>query len=426
MRRAVVTALIFVALAGAGVGVAVLIFTLLEPDDVRGSASTQFIVTEPEEEPGASTRPEPAVREEPWPTYGYDVRRTRVAVDFDLSPPFRTVWTFRGGSLLEFPPVVAYGRLYFGTNRGRFFALEATTGKIAWKRDFGRCIAASPTVSSDVVYQPLMDPSPCAKHDQDAPGFLVALDADTGKQLWRFRSGVNESSPLLVKGVLYFGTWDGKVYAVDARTGEQLWTFQTDDKVKGGAAYAKGILYIGSYDGHLYALDAQTGAVRWESEAQGGLTGSGNFYATPTVAYGRVFIGNTDGRVYAFGAETGDLLWSHSTGDYVYSSAAVFAQTVYVGSYDDKLYALDAATGDERWSFEANGNISGAPTVLAGNVYFSTLRGRTYALDARTGDRIWTFPDGKYTPVVADRERVYLTGFTRVYALEPTLLAPGG
>jgi outer membrane protein assembly factor BamB len=123
--------------------------------------------------------------------------------------------------------------------------------------------------------------------------------------------------------------------------------------------------------------------------------------------------------VYAFGAKSGNLLWSRSTGGFVYSSAAVWNKTVYVGSYDRHLYALDAATGDVRWRFQANGEISGPATVLSEVVYFSTLKNKTYGLDARSGKQVWTFPDGRYASVVADPERVYLTGGQKVYALEP-------
>ena len=55
--------------------------------------------------------------------------------------------------------------------------------------------------------------------------------------------------------------------------------------------------------------------------------------------------------------------------------------------------------------------------MLDGVVWFSTLRERTYALDARTGALLWTFPDGKYTPVVADAERLYLVGYARLYGM---------
>jgi outer membrane protein assembly factor BamB len=354
-----------------------------------------------------------------WPTWQFDPQRAGVAVELGVRPPFRQEWMVRGRQLIEFPPAVAYGRVYVGTNPGRFLAIEAATGEIAWERDFDRCIAASPTVADGVVYQSLMDPSPCGNPDRDAPGYVVALDADTGEDLWRFEAGVIESSPLLVDGLLYVGSWDGKVYAIDVATHEERWSFQTGDEVKAAVAYREGVVYVGSYDGAMYALDALTGELRWSSEAQGGLSGAGNFYATPAIAYGRVFVGNTDGKVYAFGARSGDLLWSHSTGGFVYSSAAVWEQTVYVGSYDGNLYALDAATGDVRWTFATGGRISGAATVIDGIVYVSTLDERTFGVDARTGEQVWTFPDGKYTPMVADGDRAYLVGYTRVYGLTP-------
>jgi outer membrane protein assembly factor BamB len=183
-------------------------------------------------------------------------------------------------------------------------------------------------------------------------------------------------------------------------------------------------VYVGSYDGHLYALDARTGRLRWRASAQGSFLGNATFYATPAVAYGRVYVGATDGKMYSFGAATGKLRWSHGTGGYVYSSAAVWRERILVGSYSGWFYAFDAATGNVRWRFRANGPISGSPTVLDGIVYFATLKERTYALDARTGKPVWSFPDGKYSPVVADRHRLYLVGYARVYGLVPRYATP--
>ena len=62
---------------------------------------------------------------------------------------------------------------------------------------------------------------------------------------------------------------------------------------------------------------------------------------------------------------------------------------------------------------------SGAPTILDGIVYFSTLHGKTFGLDVQTGKKIWEFDDGKYSPVVADKVRVYLAGYKRLYGLLP-------
>ena len=93
---------------------------------------------------------------------------------------------------------------------------------------------------------------------------------------------------------------------------------------------------------------------------------------------------------------------------------------MFVGSYSKKFFALDAGSGDVRWSFDAGGEISGAPTVLDGVVYFSTLEEKTFGLDAETGKKLWEFDDGKYSPVVADKERVYLAGYKRLYGLTPS------
>ena len=401
-----IVALVLLLVAGAAVA-GYVVWKGRHPGTIRGSASTEFETTA---EPGATTRPEEVVRESPWPTYGYDEQRTRYAPPFDHRPPFRQVWVRELRTLAEFPPVLAYGRAYIGVINGRFRAIDTATGRVVWQKNFERCMAASPAMGDGVVYVPLMDPFPCGG-DRSVPGYVVVLDADTGRELWRVQAGVVESSPLVVGGRLYFGSWDKKMYAVDVRTHKVVWTVTTGGEVKGGAAYANGKVYFASYDHKVYAVDARTGKVRW--------TGSGvaNFYATPTVAYGRVFIGNTDGRVYAFGQDSGNLLWAKATGGYVYSSAAVWQKTVYVGSHSKRFYALDAGSGDVRWSFDAGGAISGAPTVLDGIVYFSTIEEKTFGLDAETGKKLWEFDDGGYSPIVADEERVYLTGYKRLYGL---------
>jgi outer membrane protein assembly factor BamB len=414
MRKRLLIGLAILALLVVGVAAGAWVWNDRKTADVRGSASKEFETTE---EPGTTTRPEEEIREEAWPLYGYNPARTRVAPEFEHRPPFTRAWRFGARRLLEFPPVIAYGRLYFANISGRFFALDAETGDLAWQKDFARFAAASPAVSNGVVYQPLMN-----KPERDratAGGLLVAMDAETGDELWTFKTRVVESSPLVVDGRIYFGTFDNKLYALDAETGKVEWSLETGDDVKGGPALAKGRIYFASYDGKVYAANPRTGKKLWESSGQAGLGGAGNFYATPAVAYGRVFIGNTDGKVYAFGARSGDLLWSKSTGGFVYSSAAVFERTVYVGSYDGRLYALDAATGDVKWSVKAGERISGAVTVVGGIAYFATFGRKTFGVDAKSGKRVFTFPDGKYTPVVADEKHLYVVGARRLYALKP-------
>jgi outer membrane protein assembly factor BamB len=400
----------------AGVATAVVIHRLQAEKDVKGSSTVEFDTT--------AVRAQPLPKNIAWPQYGFEPNRTR-AVTLSLRPPFRRVWTYRAGSLVEFPPAIAYGRLYFSTNTGKFVAVNAKTGKRAWKYLSGRCVAASPAVGDQQhgsVYAVFMNRPPCNRK-KAADGKVIAFAAGHGNIRWQKTIGPTESSPLLVGNRLYTGDWNGRIWALDARTGRTLWRSGGLGPIKGAPALAGGRLYVGSYDGHLYCFGAKTGRLLWKAKAQSRLYGHARFYSTPAVAYGRVYIGGTDGKVYSYGAASGKLRWSHSTGGYVYASPAVWNQLVLVGSYSKKFSAFDAATGAQKWSYKVNAPISGSATVIGNIVYFATLgkktTGRTYALNARTGKLVWTFPDGKYTPAVAEKGRLYLIGYARVYGMVP-------
>jgi outer membrane protein assembly factor BamB len=398
--------------------------------DIRGSSTIEFVPTEtapaPKPPPPKPKPGRPAALDRiDWPLYGYDLERLRY-LPSSLRPPFRTEWTFRARHLLEFPPAVAYGRAYIANNPGVLYAVQTATGRTSWRYRTGRCTAASPAVADAVVYMAFLnlrrqgsDACNASPGTSGLNGEVVALDARTGKVRWRRVIGPSETSPLVDGGRVYVGDWTGNVYALDARTGRTVWTYRTGGEVKGGFALTGKRLFVGSYDHHLYALNARTGALIWRGSAQERFGSQGTFYSTPAVAYGRVYIGSTDGKVYSFGSTSGEVRWSQSTGGYVYASPAVWKQRILIGSYSGTFFSLDAATGDVQWRFETNGPISGSASVIGNIVYFSTLEGRTYGLNAATGKRLWTFPDGKYSPVVAGPDRLYLTGYTRLYGLVP-------
>jgi PQQ-like domain len=390
---------------------------------VRGSSTKEFV---PTTVPVSRRHHHPAAQ---WATYGYDLARTHVApASFALHPPFRRLWKQRIHDWVEFPPSAAYGNVYVGRLDGVVMAFVGATGEPLWWRSFKPyCTFASPTLDRMVLYETFLPP-PCDHGDRSKDGFTVALDARSGRELWRYRGAGSESAPLVRNGILYEGSWDHRLYAlgIRGRRPRVRWSYLADAELNSSPAFASGTVYIGSRAGRVHAVDARTGRKRWTAS---GFTRE-DFYATPTIAYGRVFIGNTDGTVYAFGAATGHLLWTAHAGTYVYTGAAVWRRTVYVGSYDGNVYAFDAATGTMRWKRNLGGSIHGAPTVMAGLVYFSTCGTcgrhgsryaqlgprRTFALDARTGRIIWGFHDGHYSPVVADGRRVYLMGDTTLYA----------
>jgi len=391
-------------------GTAAYLYRKHQGRDIRGSSSVEFVTTEPK----AVKEPKDVT----WPMYGYDPERLRAPLGFKLRPPFRKhpVWTFRGGALLEFPPVIAYGRIYIVNNAGTVFALDESRGKARWKYRSHRCSAASPAVGKHLVFVALLNRPPCnASHGVD--GKVIAFDAETGRIRWQRTIGPTESSPLFADGLVVVGDWSHNVYAFTASTGNLRWHFHAGGLIKGAISLAGNRVYFGSYDTHVYALALHTGKQVWRASSQPRIGRTGTFYANPAVAYGRVYIGATDGKMYSYGATSGKLRWSNGTGDFIYSSAAVWRRNVMVGSYDGHFYSFDAATGDVRWRFDANGKISGSPTVVDGVVYFSTLSGRTFGLDARNGKLVFRYPTGEYAAVVASTKRLYLVGYSKLYAL---------
>ena len=382
-----------------------------EPGDVTNE-NAEFQDTgeaAPPEQPPRKRKAETFV----WPQFGYTRARTRY-LPTKLGPRLRNLWKYRANELLEFPPILVRGVLYLVRNDGVAVALRAKTGKRIWQRRVGKLNASSPAYAKGRLYIATLT------------GTFTALNARNGKVRWRKSIGSrSESSPLAIGARVYFGSESGKVFALRARDGKTMWTYDSGGPVKSALAFSQGKLFFGDYGGSVTALSLK-GDVVWKTGTQGRSFGRvGRVYSTPAVKFGRVYVGSLDGRVYSFVARTGELAWSHSTGGYVYASPAVARApgtrpSVYIGSYDGNFYALDARNGREIWKHDAGGRISGSATVVGRTVYFANLGARnTRGLDVRNGRVVFRFPGGGFTPVISDGRRLYLTGWSRQYALVP-------
>jgi len=394
-------------LALIGAGVAAFLVLANRTDDVRRGEEVEFRAPPPKRPKADDTID--------WPVYHYDLAHTGY-LPARVGPPFKERWVFTGKVLMEFPPIVVDGSVYFMRNNGGTYRLDADTGKVRWKNQIGKLSATSPAYWRKRLFVSSLS------------GKIVALRARDGKLLWQKQLGSRtESSPIVRHGIVYFGTEAGDLYALFAKTGRVKWKFSASGAIKASPALLGSTLYVGDYSGRMYAVWARTGRERWSTGTAGSKFGfaAGNFYSTPAVAFGRVYAGNTDGKVYSFGARTGTLAWSHSTGGYVYSSPAVAnvpgtRPTVYVGSYDGNLYALDARTGSTRWTARGGGRISGGPSIVGRIVYFADLDSKkTYGVDARNGRIVFKRSRGYYNPIVSDGKRLYMTGYASVTALDP-------
>ncbi|MDT8400004.1 MAG: PQQ-dependent dehydrogenase, methanol/ethanol family [Pseudomonadales bacterium] len=134
-----------------------------------------------------------------------------------------------------------------------------------------------------------------------------------------------ESTPIVVDGVIYVTEAWSKVRAYDARSGELLWFYDPEvpgewavnaccDVVNRGVAAWEGKIFVGTIDGRLIALDAATGEEIWDVMT----VPAGERYAitgAPRVAKGKVFIGQggaefgVRGFVAAYDVDTGNRDW---------------------------------------------------------------------------------------------------------------------
>ena len=177
--------------------------------------------------------------------------------------------------------------------------------------------------------------------DADGTYFSPLTDIDAGNvgQLgfaWDYRLGTNrgqESTPLVIDGVMYATSNFGRAYALDAATGKELWTYDPHidgrwaryaccDVVNRGLAAFEGRLYVGALDGWLHALDARTGTLLWKVDTLIGRDARKPYTITgvPQLAGNLVVVGNgggdfAGGRGYvsAYDRQSGALRWRFFT-----------------------------------------------------------------------------------------------------------------
>jgi outer membrane protein assembly factor BamB len=331
-----------------------------------------------------------------WPKYQNYLNNT----GYTESPAPRTntvIWNVSVGSVPCGGPTVANGIVYTaGTTENptthNVYALNMTTGEKLWNYTVSQIVRSALAVADGTVYF------------GSENGILYALDAATGALKWTYPTGntIARSHPSVANGIVYIGSYTGYVYAINAATGQEVWKYDTGDKVRGCPAVVDGTVYVGSASDTMYALDAATGALKWSF-----LTSpAGDIRCSPAVADGKVYFGNQDDQVFCLDATTGQKIWNYTTGGDVFSSPAVAYGLVYIGSDDYTVYALNMTTGKQVWNYTMDGRAAYASPVVADGLLFmgDYDTGTVYCLNATTGQEVWKLPMGGSirgpTPVV--------------------------
>jgi outer membrane protein assembly factor BamB len=355
-----------------------------------------------------------------WPQFRRDPAHTAYdPYENILSPEtvgdLRALWKYTTGATVWSSPAVANGRLYFGSDDGRVYALDTKNGALLWKYATAAYVWSSPAVANGVVY--VGSGATYGPGDHNVYG----LNAATGGLLWKYTTGGDvQSSPVVANGVVYVTSADNNVYALNASTGALLWKYAGVPGSWSSPAVDNGVVYVGSGDGYVYALNASSGALVWRFKMTAGTNSS------PAAANGVVYVGSGlgDDNLYALDAGTGALKWKYTTGAGVDSSPAVADGVVYVGSYDGNVYALNGGSGTLLWEHSTGyGAVFPSPAVANGVVYVGS-DSNAYALDAGTGTLLWKYQGDKYisSPAVADGVVYIASSGGTVYAFG----LPGG
>jgi polyvinyl alcohol dehydrogenase (cytochrome) len=388
-------------------------------------------------------------------------------------------WRFPVNEGVPTTPAVVDGIVYFGTWEGIFYALEAATGREVWRfdarqhvgresawRERGIGIRSGISVSGGRVYF------------GDTGGYLTAADAKTGAVLWRKRLEDHPhtrvfSAAKIFEGRLYIGvssleesairidpdyngyTFRGSVVALDASSGREIWRFYTIARMPerigtkeggrpvygpaGAAVWAtptldpeRRLVYVATgnaYSGPeeylehaeaVIALEMDTGRKRWSYQA---LPGASDIYTNERLAgddegpdydfgqspilfggrHGNQFlaIGQKSGWMYLLNPENGRKVWESKVGSGGGLGGLEFGSAtdgerlfVAIAACEGNVAALDARTGRTLWQTWNGVGGNHAPVVIAGPqndlvVFVGDNRGVLRAYDGRTGRIIW-------------------------------------
>jgi polyvinyl alcohol dehydrogenase (cytochrome) len=215
-------------------------------------------------------------------------------------------------------PTVASGRVFFGSDAGWIYSLDAKTGCVYWSFHADSGTRTAPTIA------PIkgQGSTKYALYFVDVLTRTYALDAQTGKLLWKTRAGEHpraksSASPTVYDGRIYVPmssmetttgavltyeccSFRGHVTAIDANTGKKLWTtFVIPEESKPRGKNKQGMtlwgpaggsvwnpptvdpkrhrLYVGSGNGvsepatagtdSVTAIDMETGKIAWQYQA---------------------------------------------------------------------------------------------------------------------------------------------------------------
>ncbi len=303
-----------------------------------------------------------------------------------------------GGTFYQSKPTAAAGKLYFGTPSGFLYCVDADSGKEIWKFEMGAAISVGPAIADGKVYA----------GQQGSERFFYCLDAETGAVVWKqtIPGGWVWGSAAVDDGLVYVPTVSGYAVCLDGATGHIVWMYPTAKSVPAEPAIDGDLVYFGSWSRSLYAFNKKTGEIVWKENGVG--LDSGTLIAKD----GKIYLPNHSNIFTSFDAKTGALLNEGNTNEEEkgvhtgFNASPAFADgkaffTARVGRgiggipLASRVYCVDPETAEINWAFPDGGGLS-APALASGRVYIAS--GNTpffYCLDQETGKPHWIIKLGQ-------------------------------
>src|SRR5690606_25415190 len=110
-------------------------------------------------------------------------------------------------------------------------------------------------------------------------------------------------------GRLYVTSGTGDVLALDADTGSQVWRVKPAGPLRGSPTVAFNAVYVMTQDDQIHALNVAAGSLIWQDAAAAGQAGVFGV-AAPAAGQGTVIAGYSSGELVAYRYENGRNLWS--------------------------------------------------------------------------------------------------------------------
>jgi outer membrane protein assembly factor BamB len=275
--------------------------------------------------------------------------------------------------------VSVYGdRVYVASGYAQVLALDAKTGKIAWRTPLTAPVRAAPTVAGDRVFVTTVDNQ------------LIALSAEDGKRLWE-HSGISETAGLLggasaaVDANTVIAAYSsGELFALRADSGRVAWTenlaaVRRADAVSALAEVARpvvdrGLVLAISHSGRFAAVELRSGGRIWDREVASS--------HMPWVAGDYVYVLTTTGDVLCMTRRDGRIRWAQTLPRYadpekekepiIWSGPVLGGdRLIFVGSSGDAV-ALSPYTGKALGRIDLDAKTMIAPVIADGTLLILT------------------------------------------------------